>query len=247
MLDVSKMVDAVLSALDKPLSALASRLKALEDRQPERGEKGDPGERGADGAAGANGEPGPSGERGEKGDKGEPGEKGERGEPGPAGPAGQSGRDGKDGLDAVEFIRDARGHLIATMSNGTTRDLGKVDGAPGEKGADGRDGKDGVGFDDLEVVHDGARGFTFKFTRGDRVKEFGFTLPVVLDCGVFKDGQTYEAGDGVTWGGSFWIAQEKTGEKPDSGKGWRLAVKRGRDGKDGVLKAEKPKEPVKVG
>jgi hypothetical protein len=35
MLDVSKMVDAVLEAVDKPLRAFAERIKALEARQPE--------------------------------------------------------------------------------------------------------------------------------------------------------------------------------------------------------------------
>lgn len=94
-----------------------------------------------------------------------------------------------------------------------------------------KDGADGVGFDDLDVVHDGSRGFVFRFVKGDRVKEFAFSLPVVLDKGVYREGQEYEAGDGVTFGGSFWIAQQKTTGKPDSGADWRLAVKRGRDGK----------------
>lgn len=110
-----------------------------------------------------------------------------------------------------------------------------------------KDGSDGLGFDDLDVVHDGARGFTFRFARGDQVKEFPFSLPVVLDKGVYKAGEDYEPGDGVTYGGSFWIAQEKTQEKPDSGKGWRLAVKRGRDGKSAPVPASGPKEPVRVG
>ncbi|RCS21462.1 hypothetical protein DUT91_23885 [Phyllobacterium salinisoli] len=80
--------------------------------------------------------------------------------------------------------------------------------------------------------------FTFRFAKGDRVKEFTFSLPVPLDRGVFKDGSTYETGDGVTWGGHYWIAQDTTTDKPDSGKGWRMAVRRGRDGKD--PKAETP-------
>ncbi len=181
------------------------------------------------------------GQRPERGEKGDPGEQGRDGAPG------KDGQDGKDGLDAVEFLRDARGHLIAAMSNGTTRDLGMVDGKSGEPGKDGRDGVDGLGFDDLNVVHDGARRFTFRFARGDQVKEFPFTLPVVLDKGVYKAGDEYEPGDGVTYGGSFWIAQDKTQDKPDSGKGWRLAVKRGRDGKSAPEAASGPKEPIRVG
>ena len=45
--------------------------------------------------------------------------------------------------------------------------------------------------------------------------------------------RTYVRGDAVTWGGSLWIAQKETSAKPDSPEsGFRLAVKKGRDGKD---------------
>lgn len=99
---------------------------------------------------------------------------------------------------------------------------------------DGKDGRDGVGFDDLEVEFDGAKTVTFKLVRGDVTKQFDLTMPVVVDCGVFKDGHVYTPGDSVTWAGSYWIAQKETGAKPDSPEsGWRLAVKKGRDGKDG--------------
>jgi collagen type III alpha len=55
----------------------------------------------------------------------------------------------------------------------------------------------------------------------------------VIDRGVYKAGETYEPGDAVTWGGSLWIAQKQTDAKPDTPEsGFRLAVKRGRDGKD---------------
>lgn len=104
--------------------------------------------------------------------------------------------------------------------------------AQGEKGDKGEDGADGLGFSDLQVIHDGERGFTFRFARGQQVKEFPFMLPLVLDRGVFKDGTAYAKGDAVTWAGSLWIAQKETETKPDGGDGWRLAVKRGRDGKD---------------
>jgi hypothetical protein len=96
---------------------------------------------------------------------------------------------------------------------------------------EGKPGVDGVGFDDLSAEYDGERTITLRFERGETVKTFSFEMPVVLDRGVYKAGEEYRAGDGVTWAGSFWIAQETTSEKPDSGKGWRLAVKRGRDAK----------------
>jgi hypothetical protein len=102
-----------------------------------------------------------------------------------------------------------------------------------------KDGADGLGFDDMSVEHDGGRGFTLRFARGEIVKEFAFALPVVLDAGVWRDGKSYAAGDGVTWAGSYWIAQKDTESKPDAADGgWRLAVKRGRDAK--------PVEPVNL-
>jgi integrin beta 3 len=107
-----------------------------------------------------------------------------------------------------------------------------VDGEPGKQGEPGADGKDGLGFDDMTVEHDGERGVLLKFQRGDVVKEFPLNFDVVLDRGVYKAEQQYAKGDAVTWGGSLWIAQKATDAKPDSGDGWRLAVKRGRDGKD---------------
>lgn len=103
----------------------------------------------------------------------------------------------------------------------------------GIDGKDGADGRDGFGFDDLHVESDGERTIMLRFVRGDQIKEFRCVLPIVLDRGVFHAERSYEAGDGVTWAGSFWIAQKATQQKPGEGDGWRLAVKRGRDGKDG--------------
>lgn len=137
---------------------------------------------------------------------------GARGEIGPPGPDGKPGRDGRDGLP----------------------------GWPGEKGADGSHGRDGVngtdglGFDDLAVLHDGERGFTLRFTRGDVVKDFPFRIPCVIYRGVFEAGRAYEKGDSVTFGGSQWIARDATDAKPGVGSTpWQLAVKVGRDGKEG--------------
>jgi len=159
-------------------------------------------------------------------------------------PLAKDGEPGKDGIGLAGSLIDRDGNLVITLTNGEAKQLGPVVGKDAEPA---KPGVDGLGFDDLDVIHDGARSFTLKFSQGDRVKTFPFTLPVVLDKGVFKDGQEYEPGDGVTWGGSFWIAQEKTAEKPDGGQGWRLAVKRGRDGKDKTEKAEPSKDPIRVG
>jgi hypothetical protein len=163
----------------------------------------------------------------------------------------------KDGADVAGGTIDRDGHLIITLSNGTTKDFGLVVGRDGvdadmdaleqsivEKVAAiplPKDGLDGIGFDDMdfEVRDDGCY---IVFIKGEIEKEA--RLPIPIDRGVYKEGQTYRKGDGVTWGGSFWFAQEETTEKPDSGKGWRLAIKKGRDGKDADGKGST--KPVKV-
>lgn len=169
----------------------------------------------------------------------------------------------KDGVNLAGALIDRDGNLILTLSNGQTCPLGRVVGKDGvdadmvalerragemiaalPKPRDGKDGVDGIGFDDMtcEIRDDGV---FLVWDKGDLVKEA--RLPIPIDRGVFKEGQTYRQGDGVTWGGSFWIAQVETADKPDTGKGWRLAVKKGRDGKDAVVKEQKPAGPVKVG
>lgn len=151
----------------------------------------------------------------------------------------------KDGVGLAGALIDRHGALIVTLTDGSTRDLGAVVGKDADTSAVLRavdekvaalpapaDGIDGFGFDDLTVEQSGERSFVLRFTQGDRSKEFSFDVPVVIDRGVYKDGAIYAAGDGVTWAGSYWIAQKETSSKPDSGDGFRLAVKRGRDGKD---------------
>jgi hypothetical protein len=164
-------------------------------------------------------------EAGPPGDKGEPGERGEKGE------AGADGSNGRDGAGLVDGFINRDGHLIATLSDGTTKDFGEI---VGKDGRDGEPGKDGFGFDDMDAcVLDDDRTIELSFRRGDEEKAFTFKWPVPVDRGVYKAGETYQPGDCVTWGGSLWIAQKETGEKPDSPEsGFRLAVKRGRDGKD---------------
>lgn len=170
---------------------------------------------------------------------GKDGAPGANGKDGAPGTDGQNGKDGRNGLDAVKFFRDDRGHLIVVKSDGSTDDLGEYVGKDGAAGERGKDGIDGVGFDDMscEVRDDGVY---LVWEKGDLVKEA--RLPIPMDKGVFKEGQSYRAGDGVTWAGSFWIAQEPTTDKPDSGKGWRLAIKKGRDGKDAPSTKPDPKK-----
>lgn len=74
------------------------------------------------------------------------------------------------------------------------------------------------------------------------------SVPAVIDRGVYTADVAYKSGDGVTWGGSYWIAtkDEPAGKPGEPGSdGWRLAVKRGRDGKDGRNGIDKT-APVRV-
>lgn len=132
----------------------------------------------------------------------------------------------KDGVGVAGAMKNAEGHLILTLSDGTLCDIGMVDG---------RDGKNGETFtlDDFDIVQTDDRTFKFCFTRGETMHSFEFALPFPLDRGVWAEDGQYEKGDAVSWAGSFWIAQRDNPGKPDStDSGWRLAVKRGRDGKN---------------
>ncbi len=130
----------------------------------------------------------------------------------------------KDGIGLAGALIDRTGSLKMTLSDGTLADLGRVEG---------KDGEPGLGFDDMEVVYDGERMFALEFARGDQVKTYTFALPMMIDRGVYRAGQAYQKGDCVSYGGSLWIAQADTETKPDGAdSGWRLSVKRGRDGRN---------------
>lgn len=142
---------------------------------------------------------------------------GRDGLPGVPGPAGEKGLDGKDGRNGVDG-RDG------------------LPGAPGEKGLDGLAGRDGA--DGRDGTLEG-----LSFTREDRSvivrradgSELGrWTTPDVIDRGHYQAGATYQPGDGVTYAGSWWVAQAETDARPnEGGTPWRLAVKRGDKGATG--------------
>lgn len=229
-------VEDVLPTLKQIVSEEVSKLP-----KPERGEKGEPGDRGADGTPASV-------------DEEEIAEKvlsqvmeALKSIPVPKdGKDGRDGIDGKDGVGATSAMIDRNGELVLTMSDGKTIQLGCVVGKDGRSIEETsiksmvedavsslpkpKDGADGLGFDDMDLAEKD-EGIFLQFMRGDRVKEF--RLPVVTDRGVFKIGTVYRKGDGITDQGSFWIAQkDEVTERPGSCDGWRLAVKRGQNGKD---------------
>jgi integrin beta 3 len=237
-----RAIEAVRGYIERQLGPISQRLAALEARGPEKGAEGNPGRDGEDGRdgkdgrdgvpgpAGPKGEPGIAGERGEKGDPGRDGKDGRDGVPGPAGPKGEPGIAGERG-DKGDPGRDSKDGRDGSPGPAGPKGEPGIAGERGAKGDPGRDGKDGLGFDDLDISYDGERTFTFRMVRGPRTKEWHFKAPLLVDRGVWTE-QAYERGDCATHGGSLWIAQRDTRAKPGTGDDWRLACKKGRDGRD---------------
>lgn len=170
----------------------------------------------------------------------------------------------KDGVGVLGALIDREGQLVVTLSDGTTKELGRVVGRDvdmgevlriiaekvaaipvrdGKDGINGKDGADGLGFEDAEFEHDEHGRLHVRFIRGDKVKSS--RVPCVVDRGVYRSTETYLKGDGTTWAGSFWIAQQDAppGKPGVEGSGWRLAVKRGMDGKIGPSGGQGPQGP----
>ncbi len=227
-LDLERVATSVVGLVKTAMVGVVDRLTALEKRIDAlpTPKDGAPGPQGEKGLAGDRGEIGPAGPQGERGERGEAGPQGEPGAVGPVGPAGEKGFDGKDGRDGLPGVPGATGEK-------------GLDGKDGRDGLHGKDGADGLGFDDLSVDYDGERTFTLKFQRGDVVKAFPFSMPVVLYRGLYDAATSYEKGDAVTWGGSLWIARGDAASiapdenSPQGKKTWALSVMRGRQGKQG--------------
>lgn len=177
---------------------------------------------------------------------------------------GIDGKNGNDGVGLAGAFINRDGELIVTLTNGDPKQLGPVVGRDGKdvdmnvvaatikQHVDSiprpKDGLDGIGFDDMSVVYDdAAKEMVILAAKGENAKSWKFFLPMVIDKGVFKEGSEYLAGDGTTFGGSFWIAQTKTTDKPGTTDAWRLAVKKGRDGKDRPVEPKGPANSVKLG
>jgi len=226
------------------------------------GKDGAPGEAGADGRHGIDGKDGQDGVNGRDGVDGKdggPGEVGEMGRTGEKGADGAAGEDGRDGIGLTGAIIDRSGRLVLTLSDGSLRELGEIVGRDGkdadmevladiivrevQKMPTPRDGVDGLGFDEMDVLHDGERTVTFRLSRGDMVKDFPMVIPAIIDRGVWEK-RRYAKGDGVTWDGSFFIAQVETEGQPLVSKDWRQAVKAGRPGRVETVKVG-PTGPVK--
>lgn len=295
--DLAPVVKAHVEAAFRPL---ADRLKALEDRKPEKGdagERGPQGDRGADGAKGERGEPGAKGDRGDQGPAGKDafpvdvdaivdavvakllasdrlrtlsdvaaaeavaehfeanpvqhgkdgrdGRDGKDGEPGPRGERGTDGVAGNDGRGAAGAMIDRDGNLILTMSDGTVERLGVV---VGKDGAAGRDGKDGLSMADVTRTYDGdAHEIVERWTVVGEQKEMRYPAGGIAPGGFWKEGTLARSAQAFTHDGHLWLAKRETRVKPslEAKDDWQLAVRKGRDGKDGRNGIDKT-APVKL-
>jgi hypothetical protein len=99
-----------------------------------------------------------------------------------------------------------------------------------------KDGVDGIGVENMEFESLDERTFEMRWIRdGKIVKTHQHRFAVPLDEGVWKAGGEYQKGAGVTWGGSWFIAQvDQPKGRPEQSPDWRLAVKHGAHGKNGL-------------
>ena len=148
-------------------------------------------------------------------------------------PKPEDGEPGEDGKDALQI--EIMPHIDAEKSyprgtyaihhGGLWRSFQKTTGMNGwECLVD--------GISDIDITQAEDRQFTVTAVKSSGEKtEKTFSVPVMIYRDIFKDGVKYYPGDSVTWGGSVWYCHQETGDKPGEfgSKGWKLAVKRGRD------------------
>jgi hypothetical protein len=197
---------------------------------------------GRDGKDGKDGIDGKDGHDGIDGKDGHDGIDGKDGADGRDGKDGIDGKDGADGRDALEVdildtidpqkayprgtVAAYRGGLIkATRRTGP---IGESLSAAGWRVIlRGVAQTEVVPSDDLRTL-----GIRLTHTDGEVVEQT-LRSPSLLYRGVFREGDQYDGGDAVTFGGSLWVALRATTTKPGDGSpDWRLAVKKGRDGRD---------------
>ncbi|WP_295708020.1 hypothetical protein [uncultured Brevundimonas sp.] len=254
MLDTKAIAAAlapiVKSHVAEATAPLIARIAELEKRQPERGEPGEPGRDGENGRDGRDAEPvsddqiAVAVERYLTANPVSPGKDGKDGAPGERGLDGADGRDGASGVGLAGAVIDRDGILNLTLTNGEVKALGRVEGRDGKDGERGQPGPNLQDFDTDWRPDD--KVLILSLDDGETKVSHELFFPYPRDAGVWTEGKAYLKGDGVTWGGSFWIAQDDTTDKPDVGKGWRLAVKRGRDGKDFAGPKAPTKAPVRI-
>lgn len=166
-------------------------------------------------------------------------------------------KDGVDGKDAVAPSVDEIAATFERRFSDLTLSWERQARNVFEKAADrmpipkdGENGRDAFPLDSFDMqLGDDGRTVTVKMQAGDTVIEKSVKIATLLDKGVYSKGHSYEKGDVVSYGGCSWVAQkDDAAGVPGGSDGWRLSVKKGRDGKDLRENSSKrdPKEPVNI-
>ena len=237
-------VEALLSEMEQKLATHADAIVDITaavasipvGRDGKDGKDGIDGKDGLDGAHGKDGAPGRDGKDGINGKDGADGRDGVDGKDGINGKDGADGRDALE-LDIVDAIDPQKAYprgTVAAYRGGlikATRRTGPIGESLSAAGwrviLRGVAQTEVVPSDDLRTL-----GIRLTHTDGEVVEQT-LRSPSLLYRGVFREGDQYDGGDAVTFGGSLWVALRATTTKPGDGSpDWRLAVKKGRDGRD---------------
>ena len=237
-------VEALLSEMEQKLATHADAIVDITaavasipvGRDGKDGVDGIDGKDGLDGAHGKDGAPGRDGKDGINGKDGADGRDGVDGKDGINGKDGADGRDALE-LDIVDAIDPQKAYprgTVAAYRGGlikATRRTGPIGESLSAAGwrviLRGVAQTEVVPSDDLRTL-----GIRLTHTDGEVVEQT-LRSPSLLYRGVFREGDQYDGGDAVTFGGSLWVALRATTTKPGDGSpDWRLAVKKGRDGRD---------------
>lgn len=158
---------------------------------------------------------------------------------------GKPGEDGRDALDieilpAIDESKSYKRNTYAMHNGGLWRSFEKTNKMRGWDCI-----IDGVGT--IDINYDGERQIKLTLSKSSgAVIEKEINMPILIERGVFRENETYSMNDGVTYGGSYWIAKkDNPAGRPGASDDFRLAVKRGRDGRESV-KIITDKKPVKV-
>src|SRR5262245_13662746 len=171
------------------------------------------------------GPPGAVGPEGKRGPKGDAGEKGERGEVGKQGATGAAGLDGKDGERGAKGEPGRNASDLTLVEEYVVQRVERV-------------------IETMALTTpDGGR--TLRWSLGDKVLR-ALRTAIMLDAGVWKEGAAYVPGDAVSHGGSMFICQVATAARPGKSDDWRLAVKRGSDGRDYRSEPQGQNDPIRL-
>lgn len=191
---------------------------------------------------------------GKDGRDGIDGKDGLNGLPGKDGQDGQDGQDGRDGRDAAELsilpgIEEGRSYpqgTYAHLRGGIVRADRATDPLhdgiiPHEAGW--RTVVNGLAGMNAEQEPDG-RSFRFTLEQTDgSTRQFVFKIAAMIYRGVYSEAQEYDTGDAVTDDNQTWVAvQPSKGVRPGTSEAWKLAARKGRNGKD----AEPSRGPPRV-